>query len=103
MSAEDMDRIERRMADQETRLTRQMNIGFKGTHTRLDRLNGKTDRHGEQLVSHEVRLTSVEARPGAAAPADSAIARPLTRWDATVFGLGVGVIWGVVRLIEVLR
>ena len=33
---------------------------FKAVHARLDRLNGKTEKHGEALARQDARLTGVE-------------------------------------------
>jgi hypothetical protein len=36
--------------------------GFRGTHTRLDRVNGRLDRHDETGSEHGERIARLEAR-----------------------------------------
>lgn len=81
--------IARRLEDLHTQLSE----GFRGTHGRLDKVNGQLDRHREAigdhataLAEHRVKLSTLNAhlfgRPKADFPGSESL--PITRRDLTI-------------------
>ena len=88
--------IARQLAD----LRGQVADGFRGTHVRLDKVNGQLDTHREKLgehatalAEHRVKLSTLNnhifRRRQNGETSESEPSRPITRWDLTVAGGGL--------------
>jgi len=75
-------------------LGKSMETGFNGVHARLDRLNGKTERHGESIAA----LNAVQRV--AAQVLEDDPPRHTSKRDSAIGG---GIVAGVFGIIEIIK